>query len=232
MKYRKIAIITAMESEVKGLRDALENCREDILAGSKVYTGNIGQYEIILMQCGVGMVSAALGCQAIITKYEPDCVINTGCAGALSVELELNDIVIGTSSAQWDLSVEGLDWPRGFVSSLDRTYIDSDPELTGLLENEISKYNKVVNGLIVSGDTFVASEETRQLILNEFPDALCTEMEGAAIGHVCAQNEVPFCIVRAISDSANAESTVDFMQFFEAAGEKSALIIIEMLKNN
>lgn len=232
MRYKRIAIIAAMESEVAGYKKAFNEYSEQILAGANVYTGQIGDHDIILMQCGVGMVSAALGCQAIITAFSPDCVINTGSAGALSPELELNDVVVGTKSAQWDMNVEGLDWPRGFISSLNGVYADADPELTQLLEEEISAYNRVKKGLIVSGDTFVASEETRQLILKYFPDALCTEMEGAAIGHVCVQNKVPYAIVRAISDSANSDSTMDYAQFAEAAGEKSARMIIEMLTNN
>ena len=167
----------------------------------------------------------------MITQYHPDVIINTGCAGALSPELAVGDIVLGDVTVEWDLDTIDLGNPRGYVSAMDRVEMYPDKEITDAIADTIGDRENIVRGMIVSGDQFVSSQEQRNLILSSFPNALCAEMEGAAIGHVCEQNGVAFCVIRCMSDNANGDSGVNFAEFSEKAGEKSAGYLLEFLKN-
>ena len=227
-KREKIGIIAAMECEIDILRDRIDNPKIDTIAGTDYYSGTIGNYDVIIMQCGMGKVSAALGAQAMITHYEPDYIINTGCAGALSSDLDVGDIVVATKTVEWDLDTIDIGNPRGYVTALDQIEMDADKVLSDRIVNAIDEGVNIKTGLVVSGDQFVDKPEQRELILTSFPEALCAEMEGAAIGHVCCQNKVPFCIIRCISDNANGDSGVNFAEFSESAGEKSAGYLLNM----
>ncbi len=228
--YKKIAIIAAMEVEVRLLLENLENVQEYRLAGAPCWTGSVGKHELVLMQCGIGKVSAAAGTQALITRFAPDCVINTGCAGALSPALSIGDLVLSDATAEWDMDLLALGLPRGYISALDAVQVAADPALIDALAAVIPPELRVVRGLVVSGDQFVSTAEQRALIHGSFPEAMCAEMEGAAVGHVCCQNGVPFCVVRAMSDTADGSSSVSFAEFAESAGRQSACLLLTLLQ--
>lgn len=226
-----VAVISAMQSEMESLKTEITNCKTENIANKEVYIGEIGDYNVVLMECGIGKVSAAAGAQALITKFNPDYVINTGCAGAISKDLDIGDIVISEKTVEWDLDMISLGYPRGYVSSLDRVEMIADTELSQMIRKAITDDTRVLTGCVVSGDQFVDKEEQREIIIDAFPDALCAEMEGAAVGHVCVENGVPFCVIRAMSDTADHNSSVNFAEFSATAGKKSAAILISMLKN-
>ncbi len=225
----KIGIIAAMPCEIELISNSLENKSVEIIAGTEYYSGEIGNYDVILMQCGMGKVSAGAGAQAMITAYHPDYIINTGCAGALSQALNVGDIVIADHTIEWDLDTIDIGNPRGYVTALDKIEMTADEDLSDKIIAVFDDNENITRGLIVSGDQFVSKDEQRELILSAFPDALCTEMEGAAIGHVCEQNQVPFCIIRCMSDNANGNSGVNFAEFSKEAGQKSASYLIKFL---
>ena len=227
----RIGFIAALEYEVKALKSALHNIEESNIAGTTYYLGTIGNYEVVIMLCGMGKVSAALGTQAMISEYHPDFIINTGCAGALAKDLKIGDIVISTKAVEWDLDTIKLGNPRGYISSLNCVYLDADNKIGDIISAYIPEDVNVTMGLIVSGDQFVSSDIQKNTILDSFPKALCAEMEGAAIAHVCTQNNVPFCIIRSMSDTADGDSDVDFAEFSAIAGEKSANVLLKMLYN-
>ena len=217
MIIKKIGIIAALECEVQKIIEKLENPYSEKIAGMCFYCGKIGNHEIVCVQCGIGKVSAALGAQIMVTKFGPDAVINTGCAGALSDKLQVGDTVISDATVEWDLDTIELGNPRGYVSSMDKVKMCASPELADTMAKVIGSREKVFKGMIVSGDQFVSSQEQRNLILSAFPEAICAEMEGAAIGHVCEQNGIPFCVIRCISDNANGDSKIDFAEFSSQA---------------
>ena len=224
-----IGIIAALECEIDILRDNLEDVQTYEIAGTEYYSGTIGNHEVICMQCGMGKVSASLGAQAMIMQFDPDIIINTGCAGALAEELEVGDIVLADSTVEWDLDTIDLGNPRGYVSAMDKVVMTADEAVTDQIADVIGDDAEIYRGMIVSGDQFVSTDEQRNLIFEAFPDALCTEMEGGAIGHVCEQNGVPFCVIRCISDNANGDSSVNIAEFSEAVGKKSAGYLLEYL---
>lgn len=225
----KFGIIAAMDSEARILRENMQNLREETIARTVFYCGRIGEHEVVLMQCGIGKVCAACATQALICRFSPDYIINTGCAGALSPSLKVGDMVVSTSAVEYDLDFREIGFPLGFITSLGISEIKADISLATKIRRAIPSDINVAEGLVVSGDHFVASNEQRNIILTSFPSALCTEMEGAAIAHVCAQNSVPFCIVRCMSDTADGNSGVSFAEFSDKAGVKSAEILIDML---
>ena len=229
---KKIGIIAAMSCEIDILKAELEEPQVKIIAGTEFHYGRIGKYDVGFLLCGMGKVGAAIGAQAMITAYEPDYIINTGCAGALSDSLDVGDMVIAAQTVEWDLDTIDIGNPRGFVTALGKIRMDADEWLSVELEKIIGDNAKIVRGLVVSGDQFVDKPEQKALIHDSFPDALCAEMEGAAIGHVCQQNKVPFCVIRCMSDNANGDSGVNFAEFAPMAGEKSAKYLLKFLQQD
>ena len=227
-----IGIIAALEVETNLLEEALEDSKTETYAGVEFCSGTIGNYDVVVVQCGIGKVSAAACTQAMISQYSPDYVINTGCAGALSSDLDVGDIVIAEKTVEWDIDLQAIGYPLGYISALDSVEIEADAELAEKISEFIPEDKTVCSGLIASGDEFISTKEQRDHILENFPDALCAEMEGASVGHVCAQNGVPFCVIRSMSDNADGDSGVSYEEFSEMAGEQSAEVLIEMLSND
>ncbi len=226
-----IGIIAAMDSEMEILKHAIINRKEETIAQTTFHTGKIGNYEVVLTRSGIGKVSAALSSQILISNFHVSCIYNTGCAGGLAPGLHIGDFVVSTSTAEWDIDIEPIGLPRGFVSALGITVMEADLRLAEIVKAAIPSQETVYEGLVVSGDQFIHKEEQKQTIQKHFGKALCAEMEGGAIGHVCIQNGIPFCIIRCLSDTADGESSLNFAEFSDIAGEKSGKIMIRMLND-
>lgn len=227
----KIGIIGAMDIEVEELINSMENIKKDTVSKIDFYEGKLQEKDVVLAKCGVGKVHAAICTQIMIMNYKPDAIINTGVAGSLSSKLDIGDLVISDGVVQHDFDVSPFGSPVGMVSGLDLVKIPCSEELVKKLEDsaKILENTNVVVGTIASGDQFICSKEKKDYIVNNF-NALCTEMEGAAIGHVCYINDVDFCIVRAMSDRADGTAHMDFPEFVEIAVEKSVKLINNFLK--
>lgn len=225
----KIGIVAALSFEVDIIHAQLEDLYTETIADTVYYSGHYGKYDVVIMQCGMAKVSAAAATQALISVYRPDYIINTGCAGALAEGLNIGDIVLSTGTAEWDIDLTAIGLPRGYVQAVDSVEIAADSSLREKLKTAVPADLTICEGLVVSGDQFVSENAQRRLILDSFPGALCAEMEGAAVGHVCAQNEVPFCVLRCMSDTADGNSGVNFAEFSKTAGETSASILLNFL---
>ena len=223
-----IGIIAALDEEVRLLNEALQEAQTVRVGGLETRVGRLGDQEVAILRCGVGKVGAAAAAQAILSAFDPAAVINTGCAGALAPGLGVGDVVLAAETAEWDLDTTALGDPRGYITGMDRIRMEADAALRACLRRSIPSGTKVVEGLIVSGDAFISTPAQRQLILDAFPDALCAEMEGAAVGHVCAANGVPFCVIRTMSDTADGGSVTDFPAFCKQAGAASAAFLLTM----
>lgn len=231
MKNNRFAIIAAMDCEVELIRKELKGISETVLLNTSVYEGMIGEYDIVLMRCGIGMVSAAIGTQALIDRYHPDFIINSGCAGSLVPALQIGDVVISDSVSEWNLDLRAIGFPMGYVDALKTVEMKASDELCSMIEKAIPDDTEIRRGRVVSADQFVSTADQRAFITSNFPDALCAEMEGAAVGHVCTQNGIPFCVIRVMSDTADGNSGVDFAEFSAVAGRKSAEWLINMFRN-
>lgn len=230
-----IAVIAALENEIAIIKDQLNDKKIHKIANIEFYVGNIANHEITVAKCGMGKVSAALVSQIAIDYFKPDVLINTGCAGALQKHLQIGDIILGKTLVEWDLDTTDIGDPKSWIQELNMVKLYSDRDLSNKLKKCIhnskkSFGKKVYDGLIASGDRFVASQEVTDYIFKYFPDALCAEMEGAAVAHVATQNNVPFCVLRTMSDTADGDSGVDYWDFSKIASEQSAEILINLFK--
>jgi len=225
-------IIGAMEIEVAEIKDSMEDISQEEISGVIYYKGKIHGKDVIVAKCGVGKVHAAVCTQTMILKYSPDVIINTGVAGSLNSKLDIADLVISDFVVEHDMDTSALGDPLGLISGIDIIKIPSAVQVVEKIKNaaEHIENTNVFVGTIATGDQFICNIEQKNHIVDNF-DALCAEMEGAAIGHVCYLNKVDFCIVRAISDKADGTAHMDFPSFVKIAAKKSTELIHNYLKN-
>lgn len=227
-----VGIIGAMDVEVDSLKNLMSNPCIDQIGSVLYYKGEINGVECVVAVAGVGKVNAAVCAQTMILKYSPDVLINIGVAGGLDERLGVGDVVVAETVVEHDMDTTACGDLAGFISGLNRVYIDCDKKMVERLykaAKEISGLN-VIKGVIASGDQFISLESQRNRIISEF-HAAAAEMEGASIGHVCAMSNVPFAVMRAISDGANHDSAVDFPTFAKMAAKNSIDIILKLLNN-
>jgi len=229
----KIGIIGAMDEEIALYLDAMQGAAASTKAGITYYEGELEGKPVVLCKSGVGKVNAAVTTQVLIDRFQVDCVIFTGVAGAVHPELNIGDIVVSADCVQHDIDVTALGFQPGQIPFTDRWVWKADDRLRQLaLEagKDLEAGVRVVSGRILSGDQFIASRDKVQWLHEQF-DASCTEMEGAAVAQVCAMNQVPFVIVRSMSDNADGSAHVNFTEFTRLASRRSYAIVARMLAN-
>jgi len=224
----KIGIIGAMQMEVDNVKDALENQKVTTISGVSFVEGTIGSTEVVVAQCGVGKVFAAICAQTMILHFAPDKIINIGVAGTLTRDLNILDIAVAKNVCQHDMDTSPIGDPVGLLSGINQILLPADEEMVNgiaaIIAEEGINYRK---GTIASGDQFICRDEQRNFIRDHF-EAIAAEMEGGSIGHVCFVNQVPFAVLRAISDSEGGE--MDYETFAEKAADRSVDIILKYIK--
>lgn len=228
---QKIGIIVALEKEVSSIAAEIEDVKIETIAKMTYFSGRIGDNEVIVAQSGMGKVSAAVCAQTMIFRFEPDFIINTGIGGALLDEMKIGDIAISDYTVEHDIDTTAIGDEYGYLSGLDIIKIPASVKLAEIFREEVKKHTdaNVFVGTIASGDQFISSKERKDFIKNTF-GAICCEMEGAAIGHVCYQNEKPFCVIRCISDNADDDAEMDYPTFATEVAKKNADIIVNLVK--
>ena len=226
-----IGIICALSIEADGIKNMMTD-KKEITYGKIIYTsGVINGNNAVVAECGIGKVNAAMCTQIMIDRFSPKAIINSGIAGALSKELAVGDIVIARDVVQHDMDATELGDPLGQIQFNDekRIEIPCDAELSEKLKNACTVLinTRALQGRIATGDVFVSAKEKRLAVGNTFNAHAC-EMEGGAVGQVCYRNEVPFAILRSISDSIEENTAMDFMQFSQLAADNSIRVIAEL----
>ncbi len=220
-----IGIIGAMDSEVRGLKTAMSDKEIREIASVEFCSGTLCGKKAVVAEAGVGKVNAAVTAQIMIMEYGVTAVINTGVAGGLEDSLRIGDIVVADKVAEHDMDTTPLGDEPGFITGLDRVYMECDRETADILKTCADEAGvRAVTGTVVSGDQFICRDDQRKRLREVF-GAAAAEMEGAAIGHVCVMNGVPFGVIRAVSDCANDDSAVDFPAFEKEAAARSIEII-------
>lgn len=229
----KLGIIGAMDYEITLLVEAMQTEAQRKVAGSTYHQGKLKGVDVVAVVSGIGKVNAALCAQILISEFEVTHIINTGVSGAVKDFLEVGDTVISTDLMEHDFDVTGFGgFKYGEIPRMATSVFVADEKLRGIaLEaaKAVVTDHAVYEGRIVSGDQFVASPERKDFLLETF-DATTTEMEGAAIGHVCHLNEKPFVIIRAMSDKADGSAHVNFEEFSRKAAINAANITMRMLE--
>ncbi len=236
----RYGIIAAMKIEAEHIVGAMEDVRVETVGGIEFHIGRvreedpradgeIGEAELIVAVCGIGKVFAAMCAQTMIVTYAPDRIINTGIAGTLSSGIGIGDVVLATGVVEHDMDTSAIGDPVGMISGLN---VVKMPCADRLVKGELNRAaidvigeEKVFFGVIATGDQFIADAEKKRQIVERFGAVAC-EMEGGAVGQVCTANQVPFAVVRTISDSADGGAVEDYPAFAKKSAELSARIVL------
>ncbi len=223
-----LAVLSAMEVELERYLERCTHDRSTQRAGRTVHEAEWRGHDLVLVQTGVGKVNASYCTQLVIDRYNVDAVLCTGSGGALTPTLDIGDVVVATDCVQHDVVVDFLGLPRGQIPFTDLRFFETSPWLRRNAAAVKLPEHVVVEGRVLTGDTFVEDAAHRHQLRGEL-DGDCVEMEGAAVGQVCAMNDVPYLVVRAISDHADGTSDVDFEAFMQEAARSSSEIVLSLL---
>ncbi|MGM0844154.1 MAG: 5'-methylthioadenosine/S-adenosylhomocysteine nucleosidase [Bacillota bacterium] len=226
----KIAIIGAMEEEVRLLRENIIDAREEVIGASQYTSGKMHGVEVVLLRSGIGKVNAAMTTAVLLDRFKPDAVINTGSAGGFDADLNVGDVVISTDVRHHDVDVTAFGYEYGQVPQLPAAFT-ADERLREVAANSAKETSdvKVVSGLIATGDSFMNDPARVEAIRDKFKNLQAVEMEAAAVAQVSHQFQIPFVIIRSLSDIAGKESHVSFDQYLETAAVNSANLVMKMV---
>ena len=229
---KKIGIIGAMDIEVAGLKADMEIKREIRKAKMDFCEGVLKGHDVVVVKSGIGKVNAAVCTQILVDEFQVDAVINTGIAGSLNAKIDIGDIVISTDVVHHDMDAVNFGYEPGQIPQMDVFSFAADETLAKLAEEaclEVNPEISVFHGRIVSGDQFVADKAVKERIVNLF-HGYCTEMEGASIAQAAYLNEVPFVILRAISDKADESASEDYPTFEKKAAQHCINLVEKLLE--
>jgi len=224
----KIAIMGAMPEEIEPIIGKLENLKETVYAANKYYEGTYNGQEVVVAYSKIGKVFAALTATILIERFDCDKLLFSGVAGAISDELKIGDLIIADALCQHDLDITAFGHPFGYVPE-GEVCIATDETLRNIAKDVAKEKGLTLKeGIIATGDQFVANAERKNWIGSTFKaDAL--EMEGASVAVVCSSLNIPFFILRAISDSADMDAGFSFDEFLESSAKISADFILSMI---
>lgn len=226
MRY---GIICAMEEEIKELLEHLTNQQEQQIGGTEFYSGTINQTEVVLVRCGIGKVQAAITTAFLIVNFKVDAVINSGSAGGIGDGLHVGELVLSTGAAYHDANATAFGYKMGQLPQQPQIY-PADQQLVEKIAAAAAKTGlETRQGLVVSGDQFIADSQEIARIKGIYPEALCCEMEGGAVAQTAYQFKTPFAIIRAMSDVGDEDAGQSFDEFIIDAGKRSAQMILNLL---
>lgn len=232
-----IGIIGAMEEEVTILSQRLTKSVIHSIGPFRFMQGILGGQEVVLLQCGIGKVQAAVGCALLIDHFTPGLIVNTGSAGGISPDLAVGDLVISDGALYHDVDVTAFGYEAGQIPgqppifAADRRSGEFAEKAFEDLKKEgtLPPTVRYMRGIIGSGDSFMHDPKRIMELKKQFPAVCAVEMEGAAIAHTCTLFRVPFVILRSISDVAGKESPYSFEEFLHLASHHSSLLVQKML---
>lgn len=227
-----IGIIGAMDEEVEMLKKEIILNRKESKASMEFSCGSLWEHEAVVVRSGIGKVNSAICAQILIDDFNVDYIINVGIAGGIGMDIRPGDVVIAENLVQHDMDTSAFGDKLGQVPRLDTYDFRCSEELIKKAEMGCSELNKInsFKGRIVTGDQFIADAEKIKWLKEKF-NALACEMEGASIAQVCHLNNIPFVVIRSISDNANTGAHIDYEKFKYIAVENSTTILRSMLKN-
>ena len=225
----KLAIMGAMQEEIEPLLAHFKDVNVVEYANNKFYEVFYNGLEIVIAYSKIGKVFASLTASTMIEKFGCDTLLFSGVAGGINPKLQIGDLIIADKLCQHDLDITAFGHPHGFVPG-GKVFVETTKELRDVAIKVANENNlKVIEGTIATGDQFVHSNERKQFIENTFnADAL--EMEGASVAVVCDALNVPFFILRAISDTADMDAGFDFDEFLKSSAKNSADYLIKIVK--
>jgi adenosylhomocysteine nucleosidase len=228
---QRIGIIGAMAQEVEHLASLLEERETRSHVGSTFHSGRLHGVEVVILQSGIGKVNAAVGTTLLLDIYKPDAVINTGSAGGFGEGLAIGDVVISSEVRHHDVDAVVFGYEHGQVPQMPAAYLP-DSRLVTIARECVEALDevRVVEGLIATGDVFMACPNLVEQTRRRFPTMLAAEMEAAAIAQTCLLYGCPFVVIRALSDIAGGgDNHLSFEEFLEVAAARSARMVEAMV---
>ena len=226
---KTIGIIGAMREEIAPILSALKCEFNTIESGNNTYyTIEYNGYNLIIAYSKIGKVHSTITCTTMILRFNVDCIIFTGVAGSLSSDIKVGDLVLATSLCQYDVDITSFGHPLGFIPD-SAIYFDTSCVLNDLARC-VAKTNNLdlKEGIIASGDTFISDTQKKQWIVNNF-NAIAVEMEGASIAVSASAFNIPFCVIRSISDDASGDACISFDDFLLESASRSASFVLSMI---
>ena len=219
-----------MQPEVEGLVARLAEHREKTVSGITFHTGVLLGKSVVVARCGVGKVFAAICAEAMIREYSPSLIVNTGVGGAIAAGLSTGDIVVAESLCQHDMDTSPIGDPVGLISGINKIYFETDARARQILLSAAQELGLCATvGRVATGDRFIAAGEDKKRIAALF-GAMACEMEGGAIAQVAFVNSTPVAVIRAISDSADGEASMDYPTFLPIAAKNSTELTLALIR--
>ena len=228
---KTIGIIGAMEVEVAILKEKMEDVRIIKKASMDFYEGILAGKKVVVVRSGIGKVNAGICAQILADVFSVDAIINTGIAGSLNKNINIGDIVLSTDVVQHDMDATGFGYRKGQIPQMPVFFFNADDNLRRLAAEVCKEVNpdiQVFEGRIASGDQFVCDQDVKNRIVSEF-SAYATEMEGAAMAQAAHLNQIPFIVLRAISDKADQEAAGSYEEFEKAAIKHIVRLVLGIL---
>ncbi|MCT4615551.1 MAG: 5'-methylthioadenosine/adenosylhomocysteine nucleosidase [Marinifilaceae bacterium] len=226
----KIGIICAMESEIENIQKSLKNEKKHNIGKFEFIQGEIAGKELVILQSGIGKVNAAVGASVMFNEFKPDFLINSGAAGGFKSKLNIGDIVISENLIHHDVDCTVFGYKLGQIPQMPESF-ESDQKLRKIALDVLAQQDKLYfeTGDIATGDQFMNDVQATKKLKENFPTVKAVEMEGAAIGQVAYIFEIPFLIIRSISDIAGQENAIEYTEFVKTASVNSAELVINMI---
>lgn len=225
---KKVGIIFAMKEELNEFTKKVKTSNEYKIFDLTFYESSVNDMTCILVESGIGKVNSARTTQILIDNFNADYIFNVGVAGSITDKVNIGDIVVADKLVHHDFDITSFNHEKGFIPNIG-TYIKSDEYLLKKA-NELIYNSKIHIGTIASGDIFITDYKMSEKINNKF-NALCVEMEGASIAQVCYLSNIPFLILRSISDSPNKENnTINYEKFLEESSKRISEFLIKLLE--
>jgi len=220
---KKLGIIGAMDVEIQTLKEAMENLTVTEKAGTEYYEGTLQELPVVLVKCGIGKVNAAIGAQILCDCFGITHIVNTGIAGSLCPEQDIGDMVVSSDVWHHDFDCVAFGYPMCRIPGMPQSFA-ADETMICLAKQAAEQTGSTVRiGRVASGDQFVADPGLKDQIIRR-TQALCTEMEGAAIAQTAYRNGIPFVILRCISDKADSSAEMDYPSFEKMAAQRCAQV--------
>lgn len=226
---KKIAIMGAMPEEIAPILQIAGEHTKIEYASNTYYEANYKGCELVIAHSKIGKVFSALTAATMIEHFKCEQLLFSGVAGGINPSLKIGDLIVASKLSQHDLDITAFGHPMGFVPG-GSVFVEADRELIELSKEVANELGKTLQeGVIATGDQFIHDEAVKKKIVKNFSaDAL--EMEGGSVAVVCDALDVPFFILRAISDTADMDASFSFDEFMESSAVISAEFVMKMVE--
>ncbi|WP_175265221.1 5'-methylthioadenosine/adenosylhomocysteine nucleosidase [Lacticaseibacillus nasuensis] len=226
----KLAIICAMEEELRELRQAFSGETETVIGSQHYFAGTLNDVPVVLVESGIGKVQAGATAAVLIAQFAPTALINTGSAGGIGTGLAVGEVVVSTAVAYHDVDATAFGYAPGQLPGQPARFA-ADAALVASIQAAATAVGLTNRTVDRQRRHLRAQRGANRGDQGHLSRRLASEMEGAAVGQVATQFHVPFVVIRAMSDNGDDTANVDFDEFIVAAGRRSAAMVLALTQH-